>query len=80
MDTIIKWILGPSFIHLANSAKLHSLFSASSLSTSTMSVNQPTLDEGTAQSPLFSKEKLAKYFKSNLCMLPTPYTQTETNR
>ncbi|KAL7310513.1 geranylgeranyl transferase type-1 subunit beta [Mucor circinelloides] len=45
-----------------------------------MSVNQPTLDEGTAQSPLFSKEKLAKYFKSNLCMLPTPYTQTETNR
>lgn len=28
----------------------------------------------------FSKEKLIKYFKSNLTMLPTPYTQTETNR
>ncbi|CEP11352.1 hypothetical protein [Parasitella parasitica] len=33
-----------------------------------------------AGEPIFSKEKLVKYFKSNLCMLPTQYTQTETNR
>ncbi|RCI03889.1 Geranylgeranyl transferase type-1 subunit beta [Rhizopus stolonifer] len=28
----------------------------------------------------FAREKLVRYFKSNLTMLPTPYTQTETNR
>ncbi|KAG1180604.1 hypothetical protein G6F70_000560 [Rhizopus microsporus] len=28
----------------------------------------------------YNREKLIKYFKSNLCMLPTDYTQTETNR
>ncbi|KAI8350360.1 geranylgeranyltransferase type I beta-subunit-like protein [Choanephora cucurbitarum] len=28
----------------------------------------------------FNREKHIRYFKSNLSMLPTPYTQTETNR
>ncbi|KAI9485896.1 MAG: geranylgeranyl transferase type-1 subunit beta-like protein [Benjaminiella poitrasii] len=32
------------------------------------------------KSNAISREKLVKYFKSNLTMLPTVYTQTETNR